>query len=197
MKNKTKNNKINSSIILLSLLFLNGCLSSNSFKYNSRESLVIGKTTQAELFQIVGKPNETQTQKIGSKTFSNLSYTHIKQAGGGFTPPMRTLNLEVADGVLNGFNGLSTYKGEEVDVAKLGYDKIIEHKTKIDDVISDFGFPSGQVITPSTYGFAENVAPGNLVFTWQQWRNGEIKGAIYLVVNPSTKTIISKKMIIK
>ena len=68
MKNKTKNNKINSSIILLSLLFLNGCLSSNSFKYNSRESLVIGKTTQAELFQIVGKHNETQTQKIGSKS---------------------------------------------------------------------------------------------------------------------------------
>lgn len=192
--NKMKKQSLNIFKLLLILTLFTGCLSSNSFKYKSREALVLGKTTQSELFQIVGQPNETETQKIGSKTYTKLSYLHIGRGPGN---PPRVLTLEVVDGVLNGFNGSSAYKNEEINVARLAYDKIVEHQTKVDDVINEFGFPSGQVMAPSTFGFADKVASGNQVFTWQQWLNGQIKGAIFLVVDPSTKTIISKNMITK
>lgn len=189
-----KKQSLNIFKLLLILTLFTGCLSSNSFKYKSREALVLGKTTQSELFQIVGQPNETETQKIGSKTYTKLSYLHIGRGPGN---PPRALTLEVVDGVLNGFNGSSAYKNEEINVARLAYDKIVEHQTKVDDVINEFGFPSSQVMAPSTFGFADKVASGNQVFTWQQWLNGQIKGAIFLVVDPSTKTIISKNMITK
>lgn len=191
-----KTNFQNVSLLSLILIVSSGCLSSNPFKYKSRENLVLGKTLQSDIFQIVGKPNETQVQKIGSKTYTKLSYLHIKQAGGGFNPPMRVLSLEVVDGVLNGFNGMSSYKDEEIDVSRLNYDKIIEHRTKIDEIVGEFGFPTGQVIAPSTYGFVENVPAGNLVYTWQKMRAGAVKEAIILTVDPSTRIINSKRLII-
>ena len=67
-KNTLKSCRV--AVLIGAVLLIAGCVSNNQFKYNSREKLIVGKTTQAQVFEIVGKPDSTEIKKVGSNNYT-------------------------------------------------------------------------------------------------------------------------------
>ncbi len=138
-----------SRILLLTAVLMGSAgLQAAKLDYSARTKLVLNQTRLEEAEKLFGKPMETRTRRFGSSTYKLLHYENENSA---LTPRtyMRKLTLEFKDGVLNGFFGGSSYKGEEVSLFLQDYEQIVEGSTSRDDLMKKNGFPTAWIQFPS------------------------------------------------
>jgi hypothetical protein len=139
------------AIIALALA-LSGCAGSN-FVRPDPTSWVLGKTTQQEISQRMGKPYRTGALEKNGKTLQSASYAYANVGGetlhSGVTAA-RSQGFFFLNGTLVGTEFSSSFKTDATDFDETKSSLLEKGKSTRADVIQLFGPAGGEYIAPLT-----------------------------------------------
>lgn len=182
--------------ILLAAI-LNGCnmIVGTAFIKPTAQMLVLGKTTESEVYQHIGQP-----YSLGSiKGKSGLSVTDALYwygtSGSGYGAdevlPRRTLNVFFYKNVLVGYTYSSSYKEDNTNFDESKIDRIKQGQMK-GDVTEILGEPSGY----TTYPLNDSLHLKSLVYSYDQVKekfNPKIHYKFFAVVLDTNDRVIETK----
>jgi hypothetical protein len=156
---------------------IGGCAGTN-FVRPEPSSFVLGKTTQQEILQRMGKPYQTGTTEKNGKTLQSASYAFAhagREALYDGVTPARTQVFFFLDGILVGAEFSSSFKldGTDFDETKLA--QLEKGKSTRADVIRLFGPAGGNYIAPLT----TDSADGALVYIYSQTKGSAFSLRFY------------------
>ncbi len=146
-------------LLALLVLALQGCAGSN-FVRPLPGSIIVGKTTQQEVEQQLGKPYQTGTVLKDGKSLQTATYAFAKVGGealhAGITPA-RSQGFYFLNGLLVGSEFTSSFKadGTEFDDTKVAL--IEKGKSTRQDIETLFGPPGGEYLPPLTTDGADRA----------------------------------------
>ena len=128
--------------------FLSSCGSvGTSFDHGNLTHLTIEKTTRQEAVTLIGEPRETNRILDEDGDFELLSYLYGKGAFGG--PKVRSLSIELKDGVLNGYTYVSTFAEDSISYDFGAFESLEIGSSTKEDALKALGKPTGQGLCPS------------------------------------------------
>jgi hypothetical protein len=137
-------------IVVSTTFLLFGCAGTN-FVRPQLDSMALGKTTQQELVQSMGKPFRTGTVIKNGTTLETANYAYATVGGAplydGVTPA-RSQGFYYLNNVLVGTEFTSSFKEDGTDFDESKIPSIVKGKTTKADVIQMFGQPGGNYIPP-------------------------------------------------
>jgi hypothetical protein len=131
-------------------LALAGC-AGNNFVRPDPSSFVLGKTTQQEISQRMGKPYRSGTVDKNGKSLQSFSYAYANVGGDSLykgVTAARSQGFYFADGTLVGTEYSSSFKADGSDFDESRVAMLEKGKSTKNDVISLFGPPGGEYIAP-------------------------------------------------
>ena len=172
----------------LILLVLTAACAGRDFTRPAPESLVLGKTSYAEINGRFGSPYRESTVIKNEKTLRVASYVYAASAGeslvGGVTPA-RGIDFAFLDQVLVSYQFVSSFKADHTDFDETKVPSIKKGVTTRDEVIALLGPPTGMQIYPMIAGKDDT----GLGWSYSQVRGGfSIKihhKALVVSVNPA------------
>lgn len=135
---------------VLMMAALAGCAGTN-FKRPDPQSLVVGKSTSADVTRVMGTPLQTGELIKNEKKLKTARYAYAEGAGKGKYPgvvPARAMVFYTFDDVLVGQEFVSSFPEDATDFDETKVQAIIKGKSTRDDVIALLGKPNGEVIYP-------------------------------------------------
>ena len=158
-----------------------------TFNYQKRNSLVLGKTTIAEAIQQLGKPAIKSVKTNSKGNFNIIQYAFAKANMGGAAS--RVLLLEFKDNKLNAKIYNSAFKEDNTEFNFFQHQNIKVGQSNQEEVLLGLGTPSGMAIYPTTVaGLAGECMEGtSTIWTWIHTNKSN---------GLDTKTIKSKSVVI-
>jgi hypothetical protein len=165
-----------------------GC-AGRDFTRPTPESLVLGKTTYAEINGRFGSPYRESTLVRNEKTVRAVSYAYSTAGGEPFASgvtPARGVDFYFLDQVLVGHQFVSSFKADHTEFDESKAPGIKKGATTRADVVTLFGPPTGMHIHPLIAGKDDS----GLVWTYVQVRMSSLSPKIYqkqliVSVNPA------------
>lgn len=159
-------------------LVLSGCAGTN-FVRPEPSSFVLGKTTQQEISQRMGKPYRVGTVEKNGKTLQSASYAYANVGGeslySGVTAA-RSQGFYFLNGTLDGTEFSSSFKADGTDFDETKVAKIEKGKSNKADVVQLFGPAGGDYMAPLT----TNPADRALVYLYSQTKGSAFNLRFYL-----------------
>lgn len=157
---------------------LSGCAGSD-FVRPETSSFVLGKTTQQEISQKMGKPYRTGTMEKNGKTLQSSSYAYANVGGeaqhSGVTAA-RSQGFYFLNGTLVGTEFSSSFKTDGTDFDESKVAQIQKGKSTKADVIRIFGQPGGEYIAP----LIANQTDRALVYLYSQTKGSAFNLRFYM-----------------
>jgi len=138
-------------LLTLGGVLLSACSTGTHFERPSTEAIVLGKTTPAQITDVMGKPWKKLTTENNGKRLELIVYGYGKAyepAAGPAVIPAKTLQLTFADGKLVGHDFFSSFKYDHTDFDTDGIKEIEKANHSTEDVLRILGQPTGQQIYP-------------------------------------------------
>ncbi len=130
------------------ILFLTGC--AHSFVRPEKDTLALGKSTQADVEKLAGKPtSQNDNVQLNGEKLKVFTYFYVESAKfWGMIVPQRTLTYSFFNDVMVGdeFNSSFDVDSTLFDSEKLALIK--KGQSTMSDVINIMGKPSGEVLYP-------------------------------------------------
>jgi outer membrane protein assembly factor BamE (lipoprotein component of BamABCDE complex) len=142
------------------------------------DSFTLGKTTEQEVLQRMGKPYQTGTMEKNGKTTQFASYAYASVGGEALyegVTPARAQAFYFLDGILVGTEFSSSFKSDGTDFDETRLSQIKKGKSTRADVIRVFGQPGGNYIFPLTNDPSNNA----LVYTYTQTKGSAFSLRFY------------------
>lgn len=135
---------------VLMMAALAGCAGTN-FKRPDPQSLVVGKSTSADVTKVMGAPLQTGELVKNEKKLKTARYAYAEGAGKGKYPgvvPARAMVFYTFDDVLVGQEFVSSFPEDATDFDETKVQAIVKGKSTRADVVALLGKPNGEVIYP-------------------------------------------------
>ena len=134
------------------------------------DSLVLGKTTEAELRQRVGDPFRESTEVKNGEAVKMLSYTYMTRASAatGRVMPSREQRFYLWRGMMVGHEFESSFDGEKTDFDVSKVQQIRKGEMTESAVVALFGSPTGFY----TYPLLKDKGDRGLVYIYLEWKGG-------------------------
>lgn len=140
--------KIISSILFIALV--SGCAAGVNFKKMEENNLILGKTTEQDVLNTMGKPNGKGVNTFNGIELQIINYAYAKVGGSSALPgvtPARSQGLLFKNGILVGKEYTSSF-AEDSTLFDLDKAKSISKGQKQADVVSVMGSPKGEYRYP-------------------------------------------------
>jgi hypothetical protein len=174
------------------LVLMAGC-AGRDFTRPAPESLVLGKTTYAEINARFGSPYRESTLIKNEKTLRMASYAYATTGGdplvSGVTPA-RSIDFAFLDQVLVSYQFASSFKADHTDFDENKVPSIKKGVTTRDEVIALLGPPTGMQIYPMVPGKDDT----GLGWSYSQVRGSALSLKIYqkaLVVSVAPAGVVT------
>jgi hypothetical protein len=133
-----------------------GCTGGKEFTRPTADSVELGKTTMTQIRDRVGKPRrELNTVKECVQT-KTLTYAYSEATPFGETVPARAMSFHFWDGVLVGYDFLSSFDEDKTNFDDARVSEIKKGETTEAQVVALFGPPGGQVHLPYGQGTTQD-----------------------------------------
>jgi outer membrane protein assembly factor BamE (lipoprotein component of BamABCDE complex) len=188
---ENKSSLISATVVVVALL-LSGCAGTN-FVRPEPSSFVLGKTTQQEIFQIMGKPYQAGTVEKNGRTLHTASYSYATVGGDALYSGVtagRTQSFTFLNDTLVGTEFLSSFKEDGTDFDETKVAKIEKGKSTKADVVRLFGPAGGDYIAPLT----TNPTDYALVYLYAQMKGSAFNLRFYskaLVVSYNESGVVT------
>lgn len=174
------------------MVLMAGC-AGRDFTRPAPESLVLGKTTYAEINARFGSPYRESTLIKNEKTLRMASYAYATTGGdplvSGVTPA-RSIDFAFLDQVLVSYQFASSFKADHTDFDENKVPSIKKGVTTRDEVIALLGPPTGMQIYPMVPGKDDT----GLGWSYSQVRGSALSLKIYqkaLVVSVAPAGVVT------
>lgn len=159
--------KVTSALALFfTAVVLAGCAGTD-FKRPGPEAFALGKSTEADVTQVLGKPRQTGEVLQDGKKLHEIGYAYALNTGVGAYPGVigaRSQSYTFYNDVMvkNDFN--SSFATDVTDFDENKVSQIVKGQSTKADVIKVFGKPTGEAIYP----VAKNAGDDALLYTYSQ-----------------------------
>jgi hypothetical protein len=162
-------------------------------------ALKLGQLKNSEYIQLFGEPNEKQNKTTIDGKYEIVNYEYIKNSLGMVSS--RVLILEFKNGILNGYEFVSSFDEDKTKVNFQSADRLRAGINKLSqsDVIAALGEPNGKALCPSTLSdYKDRCAKGAEIWGWfmtEKLRYGfshsvDVKSTdVYVVFNAAGKVV--------
>lgn len=143
-------NSVAGLLAILTVAILAGCAGTN-FKRPEPQSLVIGKSTAADVSRVMGTPYQTGEVLKNEQKIKTSRYAYAEGAGAGKYPgvvPARAMVFYTFDELLVGHQFVSSFPDDATDFDESKIASITKNKSTRADVIGLLGKPTGEAIYP-------------------------------------------------
>ncbi len=153
-------------LLLLLILPFNACASfGTEFRHDRVRHLHLGDNL-ADYRTRFGAPVNTETETREGSHYERLRFAYA-QANAAESPSVRVLDLELVNGILNGFNYVSGF--DEDRTFTQSTDELPEVGSLRADTLATLGEPSGRVHCPTTLLELRDHCGGALeLWTWNR-----------------------------
>lgn len=148
-------------------LALIGCASSKvQFNHNNRSNLVIGKTSEKEVLQLMGgEPGSVSMVADEKGSRDTIGYfNYERDNSGNFS--VRSINLEFRNNLLNAYRYTSTFTEDAIDSEFRGLSEITKDVSNKFDVLRALGEPSGKAFCPTVFAGEHQIHCSNGTELW-------------------------------
>jgi hypothetical protein len=159
-------------------LALSGCAGTN-FVRPEPSSFVLGKTTQQEISERMGKPYRTGTMEKNGKTLQSASYAYANVGGETLYPGVtaaRSQGFYFLSGTVVGTEFSSSFKADGTDFDETKVAFIEKGKSTKADVVQLFGPAGGDFMAP----LIANPNDRALVYLYSQTKGSAFNLRFYL-----------------
>jgi len=144
----------NRATALLLIVLLGACASNTPLQRPQPGSLVLGSTSYQETRARFGATSRTKNLQIRGRRIQSVSYTYSDPQTPAYKVPtaetVRGLYLYFHQGVLVGYNYISSFPSDHTDFDQSMISGLVEGKSREAEVIARFGAPSGESMYPLT-----------------------------------------------
>ena len=153
------------AVLCLLGLLLGGCASPPPLHRPAPGSLILGKTQIGTVIDQFGTPSRRKTLTVRQRSINSLAYSYLDpgaQAHAKRAESLRGLYLYFEQGILAGYNYLSSFAEDHTDFDQNLADRLVEGRSRKDQVIALLGEPSGE----SAYPLAKLKGQTDLVYAY-------------------------------
>jgi hypothetical protein len=137
-------------LIVVLVAAVSGCAGVN-FKRPEPQSLVVGKSTAADVTRVMGAPVQTGEALKNNEKVKTSRYAYAEGAGKGTYPgvvPARAMVFFTFNDLLVGQEFVSSFPEDSTDFDESKIGAIVKGKSTRADVLALLGKPSGEAIYP-------------------------------------------------
>ncbi len=165
------------------LMIGSGCTAGTMFIRPPSESLVLGKTTPGEISSRLGTPYREATNIQEGKVIKSLVYSYAVTIPYVPTIPAKTMAFHFADGILVGYDFLSSFEEDKTDFDESRVEYIKKGETGEARIVELFGAPGGRYIYPMV------KEPGQTALVYQYVRVDRIVSTPGAVTQSARKNL--------
>lgn len=173
-----------SLIAITAIAILSGCAGTN-FKRPESGALEVGKSTLAQVTQVMGPPAQTGELLRNGEKLKSSRYVYAEGAGTGKYPgvvPARAMVFLTHNDALVAEEFVSSFPNDATDFDESKVASIVKGKTTKSDILTLFGKPSGSGVYPFIKTKGENA----LLYSY-----GHAKGSAFNMKFYSKTLIVS------
>lgn len=171
-------------LIAVSSAFLIGCAGTN-FKRPDAGALEVGKSTAAQVTQIMGAPQQTGELLRNGEKLKSVRYAYAEGAGSGKYPgvtPARAQVFLTYNDLLVAEEFVSSFPNDATDFDDAKVSAIVKGKSTRADVVALLGNPNGRGIHP----FIKNKGDTASIYSYSH-----VKGSVFNMKFYSKSLIVS------
>lgn len=159
-------------VIAAASAFLVGCAGTN-FKRPDPAALEVGKSTAAQVAQVMGSPQQTGELLRNGEKLKSVRYAYAEGAGAGKYPgvtPARAQVFLTYNDLLVADEFVSSFPNDATDFDDSKVSAIVKGKSTRADVVSLLGNPNGR----GTYPFIKNKGETAAIYSYSH-----VKGSVF------------------
>lgn len=171
-------------LVAVSAAFLAGCAGTN-FKRPDAGALEVGKSTSAQVSQVMGAPQQTGELLRNGEKLKSVRYAYAEGAGSGKYPgvtPARAQVFLTFNDLLVAEEFVSSFPTDATDFDDAKISAIVKGKSNRADVVALLGNPNGRGIYP----FIKNKGETALIYSYSH-----VKGSVFNMKLYSKSLVVS------